>query len=321
MLFYLPYPSWIHPEIIPGLPIRWYGLMYIVAFGITYLLFRYQASHGEIENCGAEEIDDLFFRAIILLLVGARLVSQLVYEGSVYNWTHPWMIFWPFRDGKFVGLAGMSYHGGLIGAVLGGLWAAKKYKRSFFEYADTACAAIPLGYTFGRLGNFINGELWGRVSLKPWAMVFPDAPRLSTEYAWVRTMAEEAGIPYKSGGFVNLPRHPSQLYEALFEGVVLFLVLWFIVRPRRKRHNSGFILGAYLIGYGIARFFIEYFRAPDEQLGYIIKGGPGADIIDIFSSFWNISLGQIFCFCMVVAGVVLIAVRDGQIRKGRTAEK
>ena len=313
MAWYLSYPSWIHAEIIPSLPFRWYGLMYVLAFAITYCLVLWQTSHEEA-GWSRDEVDDLFFRCILLLLIGARLVSQLVYDGTWNNWIHPWKMFWPFEDGRFVGLAGMSYHGGLLGCLLGGVWFSRKHHKDFLTCCDLACAGIPLGYTFGRLGNFINGELWGRVSAAPWAMVFPDAPRLSTNYAWVRDVCDKVGIVYQKGMMVNLPRHPSQLYEALFEGVVLFLFLWCLVRPRRKRHQSGFVLAWYLIGYGVARFFIEYFRTPDENLGFIISLGPGADAISLFTSLLNISLGQIFCLGMILAGIVVLWIRKG-VRK------
>lgn len=286
--------------------------MYVVAFAITYALVQVQVRRGEV-SLTRDEVDSWFFRAIILLLVGARVVSQLIYEGSWYYWTHPWLIFWPFRNGRFVGLAGMSYHGGLAGAILGTVWFSRSSRRDFFTCADTACAGIPLGYTFGRLGNFLNGELWGRVSAAPWAMVFPDAPPFPADLPWVREVMERTGVA-ASAGMVNLPRHPSQLYEALFEGLVLFLFLWFVIRPRRSRHASGWVLGWYLIGYGAARFCIEYFREPDANLGFLIKLGAGGDTPWVFTSFANISLGQIFCAGMILSGVVLLAVRERQRR-------
>ncbi|MFA6846531.1 MAG: prolipoprotein diacylglyceryl transferase [Sphaerochaetaceae bacterium] len=307
MNFFLQYPSWIRPEIIPSLPFRWYGLMYVIAFALTYGMVLVQVKRHEI-SLTREDVDDLFVKCILCLLIGARVFSQLVYEGSFYNWTHPWMIFWPFSNGRFVGLAGMSYHGGVIGAVCGVLWFARKHKSSFFECADALCCSVPLGYTFGRLGNFINGELYGRVSTKPWAMVFPDAPSFSTNYHWVRQIADKLQISYTSGSLVNLPRHPSQLYEALFEGLVLFCIIWFILRPMRHRKPEGFIFGWYLIGYGLIRFVLEYFRAPDANLGYIIKWGEESDNIAIFQSLLNISLGQILCFCMIITGTIIIII-------------
>ncbi len=251
---------------------------------------------------------NLVLYCVIGLILGARLFSVLFYDGSLYYWTHPWMIFWPFRGGQFIGLPGMSYHGGLVGGILGGYLYSRKYKYSFMDIADTVCYAVPLGYTFGRLGNFINGELFGRVSTKPWAIVFPHAPSFSTNYAWVREIADSVGLAYQKGELINLPRHPSQLYEALFEGILLFLFLWFVIRPRRKKMPSGFGLVWYMAGYGVLRFFIEYFRSPDENLGYMIALGRQSDNISIFQSFFNFSLGQLFCIAMIVAAVIFAVI-------------
>ena len=174
---------------------------------------------------------------------------------------------------------------------------------------DTVVTGIPLGYTFGRLGNFLNAELYGRVTEVPWGMVFPTAPGFSTTHEWVRTVADDIGMPYSIGDVINLPRHPSQLYEALFEGVVLFLILWFIVRPikKKKAMPDGFVFSFYLMGYGLFRFFIEYCRQPDEGIGYIIALGRESNNIALFQSFLNISEGQIFCFIMVAAGALLLS--------------
>jgi phosphatidylglycerol:prolipoprotein diacylglycerol transferase len=173
------------------------------------------------------------------------------------------------------------------------------------EVGDLLTAGIPLGYTFGRLGNFINGELYGRVTAAPIGMVFPNAARFSVKLDWVREIATKTGTALPASGTVNLPRHPSQLYEALFEGVVLWVVLWAL---RKRRPFKGFILGLYLIGYGAARFVIEYFREPDADLGYRLRfvddGVPPA----LFSSPFNFSTGQILCFLMIVAGAVWLAV-------------
>ena len=139
-------------------------------------------------------------------------------------------------------------------------------------------------------------------------MVFPDAPLFSTNYEWVRTLADKLDIPYVAGSLINLPRHPSQLYEALFEGIVLFLVMWFFVRPRREKQPYGFALSLYLMLYGFIRFVIEYFRAPDANLGYVLAWGKESDNIALFQSFFNISMGQLFCLAMIAAGLVLYLV-------------
>ena len=253
---------------------------------------------------------NLFCYTIGFLLLGARLFSTLIYDGSWYYWTHPWMIFWPFRNGKFIGLPGMSYHGGVVGAIFGGWLFGRKYNYKFLDLADTVIAGIPLGYTFGRIGNFINGELWGRVTGSSYGMIFPEAPSFSTTIAWVREIANKIGLTYEVGDMVNLPRHPSQLYEAFFEGIFLFLIIWFVVKPiatkNKENHGPGMITGAYFTGYGLVRFFLEYFREPDEQLGFIIKLGKETEPTALFKSFLNISMGQILCFLMFVAGIIFM---------------
>ncbi len=158
-----------------------------------------------------------------------------------------------------------------------------------FQIADLGVAGIPLGYTFGRLGNFINGELWGRVTSVSWGMIFPYAPSMPTNLEWVRNLADKTGLSYSGISAVNLPRHPSQLYEAFFEGIFLWAIIWFIFRKRKN--FDGFLLGIYLIGYGIVRFFIEYFREPDRDLGFV---------------FFKFSMGQILCFLMILLGIVIL---------------
>ena len=307
MLLFTTFPTWINATIISGLPFRWYGLMYVLAFLTTYLLFRYQANHNAIE-INSDDTQTLFMYAIIFLLLGARLFSVLIYEGTSYYWTHPWLIFWPFENGQFVGLPGMSYHGGLVGAIIGTLIYCKKNNRSFLKVADIVCAAIPLGYTFGRMGNFINAELWGRVTSSPLGMIFPNAERFSTNYGWVRNLADQLKITYIQGGYVNLPRHPSQLYEAAFEGIVLFIFMWFIIRKISNKKYPGFVLSWYLIGYGVTRFFIEYFREPDSNLGFIIQINKNYSNPALLQSYLNISMGQIFCLLMILSGIVLMVI-------------
>ena len=306
---YIEYPGWMDPFVINGLPIRWYAVMYLVAFFIAYVLFRYQAKHDGVIEISEDESQTFFFYAIIGLLIGARLFSVLFYSDSLYYLTHPWMIFWPFRNGRFIGLPGMSYHGGVVGAFAGGLIYAKRHNQRILKLTDIVVAGIPLGYTFGRLGNFFNAELYGRVTEVPWGMVFPTAPGFPSSYKWVRDIADRLGMQYIPGDFINLPRHPSQLYEALFEGVILFFILWFIIRPIKKRKSmpDGFVFSFYLIGYGLFRFFIEYCRQPDEGIGYVIALGKESSNIAVFQSFLNISEGQIFCLLMIAAGAALLS--------------
>jgi phosphatidylglycerol---prolipoprotein diacylglyceryl transferase len=301
----LQFPSWIHPEIIPGLPFRWYGLMYAVAFLITWLLFRYESKRRD-STWSLEESEAWFFWAIVGLLIGARVFGTLVYNWGYYG-SRSWLVFWPFDERmRFVGLQGMSYHGGFVGVIVATALYASAKKSSWFAWADIVAVSAPLGYTFGRLGNFINGELWGKVSSSPLGMIFPTVPeegRFPASLAWVQEAATKAGIRISSASeLVNLPRHPSQLYEAFFEGIVLWLLLWLIVRKRGG--FRGLATGLYAIGYGSIRFVLEYFREPDLGMGYII-GDRSAPTYRVTSAF-NISMGQILSFLMVVAGVLIL---------------
>lgn len=306
MNLYVNYPSWIHQEVIPGFGlIRWYGLMYLIAFAIAIFLFRKQAKEGLLkETVSDDTIFSFFWWSILGLILGARIFSTLVYDTTGKYWQKPWLIFWPFDESmKWTGLQGMSYHGGVIGAFIGSLLWCIKFKKNYLLWADVLVATIPLGYTFGRLGNFINGELYGRVTSSAVGMIFPQAKGFSVSFPWVQEIMEKTGIsPLEGSSLVNLPRHPSQLYEALFEGLILWALIWFFCR--KKKPFDGFLVGTYLTGYGLFRFFIEYFREPDVQLGYIIsavKDTPTA----LFVSLGNISTGQILCSIMILAGVTL----------------
>ncbi|MBN2874332.1 MAG: prolipoprotein diacylglyceryl transferase [Spirochaetales bacterium] len=315
MLAAIEFPSWIHPEILPffpQFPLRWYGLMYLVAFGVTYLLFKYQVQKRKL-GYSEDDISGFFLAMIVGLILGARLFGTLLYDPTGIYWRKPWLIFWPFSEnGAFTGFMGMSFHGGLVGVVIGAMIYARRAKLDLLEWADMIAVSVPLGYTFGRLGNFINAELWGKVSAAPWAMVFPGATRFQSDLPWVQEIAQKAGIAIE-GALVNLPRHPSQLYEALFEGVVLWLVLWFVVRLRSP--FKGFAVGAYITGYGLVRFVIEYFREPDAELGYIIKLGDPDASIHLFTTPLNFSMGQILCFLMIVGGLAFIAIRARVTRR------
>jgi phosphatidylglycerol---prolipoprotein diacylglyceryl transferase len=315
MIAAIQFPSWIKPEVLPFLPqfpLRWYGLMYLVAFGISYLLFKRQVRERKL-GYSDDDISGFFLAAILGLILGARLFGTLLYDPSGIYWQKPWLIFWPFAEGgQFIGFMGMSFHGGLIGVIVGTLIHSKVKKTDYLDWADMVAIAAPLGYTFGRLGNFINAELWGKVSSVPWAMIFPDAQRFPASEPWVRGVAEKANLVIDQA-LVNLPRHPSQLYEAFFEGIFLWLVLWFIVRPRKP--FKGFAVGAYVFGYGFVRFIIEYFREPDADLGYIIKLGDPDASIHLFTTPWNFSMGQILCFLMMLGGGLFILYRAGASKR------
>jgi len=267
--FWQHLPSSISPTLfsIGSFQLRYYSLMYLVAFAVVYFLFLYRIKRKEI-NVTSEFFQDYLVWAMVGLIVGARFGYALFYNFSYYL-QHPLEIVLPFdmQNGfRFVGLSGMSYHGGLLGVVLVTFYYCHKNKINVWQFGDWLCAAAPLGYMFGRIGNFLNGELWGRATNVPWGMYFP------------------------MDGAQAL-RHPSQLYEALFEGLFLFCVLWPI---RKKNPFPGFTVGLYIIGYGLVRFIIEFFREPDAHLGFVLG--------------FN-TMGQVLCIAMMLTGVAIILWR------------
>jgi phosphatidylglycerol:prolipoprotein diacylglycerol transferase len=303
------FPDWLKPEIIHGLPVRWYGLMYIVAFGIAFLMYRKQVRERNFPMTD-DQVSSLFFWGILGLLLGARIFATWVYETSDIYIRQPWLVFWPFRNGNFTGLQGMSYHGGFIGGILGfWLWAVV-HRYQVREIGDMFGASVPLGYTFGRIGNFINGELYGRVTTGPLSMIFPNAERFSPKLNWVREAAEKAGItiPQSASGVsppVNLPRYPTQLFEAFFEGVFLWLICWSL---RNKKPFKGFIFMLYTFGYGLIRFIIEYFREADSDLGYRIELLPNSQPLALAHPLTSFSTGQIFSAGMMLLSIVLAII-------------
>ena len=260
-------PDRIDPVIfrIGWFKIQYYGLMYIVAFATVYYMVKYRVKNEERFGLSVEQIQDLTTVAILGLILGARLGYVLFYNLSYYL-SHPLEIFLPlsFSDGMtFTGISGMSYHGGIIGVLVSCGFYIRKKGMVFLDILDLYVPVVPLGYTFGRIGNFINGELYGRITDLPFGMHFPLAPGPEL-------------------------RHPSQLYEAFFEGVFLFVVLTYL---RKVRGPRGAMLAFYLMGYGIVRFFIEFVREPDDHIGFV---------------FFSITMGQILCSAMILCGIVLL---------------
>lgn len=314
MNLFINYPKWISPYVFPFTTIiRWYSLMYVFAFVTAWLLLKYILKNEQtslVLNQKEGEDVELILAIAVSLIIGARLGSCLIYSGTYY-YKHPLQIFWPFNNGKFVGLPGMSYHGGVIGAIVGALIYSKQKKICFSNIMDTLLCCVPFAYTWGRLGNFLNAELYGRVTLSPIGMVFPEN---STELfpitlPGIKEIMDKTGV-IPNGSYVNLPRHPSQLYEMFFEGLFLGAIMWFVIRPRLKALKPYKASSVYFILYGIVRFFIEYFREPDSNLGFIIKGGGASDTPYLFKSILNISMGQILCFIMIVLGSLLMVYSE-----------
>ncbi len=251
----------IDPILVDLGPIRlsWYGLMYVFGFLASYLLVRYQMKKKEW-GLSKLEVENLYFYLIIGLMAGARLGYVLFYDLKMYI-EDPLEIFAIWHGG-------MSFHGGLIGVLLVGIIFSWKNGKSFWKIADLIIVTAPIGLGLGRIGNFINGELYGRVTQVPWGMIFP------------------------RGG--PLPRHPSQLYESALEGGILFVILWLI---KDKKLPAGGLLAIFLSLYGAFRFFIEFFREPDVQVGFVL--GP-------------FTMGQALCALMIVGGMILFFCLRGR---------
>lgn len=236
------------------LKIHWYGLMYLVGFGAAWWLGRLRARRPQ-SGWNEQEVGDLIFYGAMGAVLGGRIGYVLFYD-------LPAFLAEPLRIFK-VWEGGMSFHGGLIGVIVAMFLLGRRHHKHFFEIADFTAPLVPIGLCAGRIGNFINGELWGKISDVPWAMIFP------------------------TGG--PLPRHPSQLYEALLEGVLLFVILW--TYSRRPRPTMA-VSGLFLLCYGLFRFAIEFVREPDVQLGYLAFG-------------W-VTMGQILSTPLIVGGAVLM---------------
>ena len=265
----------VHPQFDPvaihlgPLAVRWYGLMYLVGFLLIWAAARYRIRHDPDSGWTQKEFDDVLFYGILGVILGGRLGYVLFYKFGDYL-AAPWKIFYVWEGG-------MSFHGGFLGVIFAmWLFARSRHKR-WLQITDFIGPLVPLGLAAGRIGNFINGELWGRPASVSWAMIFPQVD--------------------------NIPRHPSQLYEAFFEGPVLFLILWLL---RKRTRMPGELLCVFLVTYGLFRFSIEFLREPDVQLGFVIA--------------W-LTMGQILCLSMIVAGIGLfVYLRVRGVRPPQSAD-
>jgi phosphatidylglycerol:prolipoprotein diacylglycerol transferase len=232
----------VHPQFDPvalklfgPLAIRWYGLTYLIGFALIWLIGRYAIKSRSHIAVNAQQFDDLLFYGILGVILGGRLGYVLFYKFGDYI-VEPWKVF-------FVWEGGMSFHGGFLGVIFAMWWYARSRGLKWLDITDFIAPLVPLGLGAGRVGNFINAELWGRATDVPWAMIFPNVD--------------------------GVPRHPSQLYEFALEGAVLFGVLWWIAAKSRPR---GAVSACFLIGYGVFRFGVEFTREPDGFLGLLALG-------------------------------------------------
>ncbi len=260
--FYQHIPEHINPIVfsIGDFAIHWYSIMWVTAFGVIYLLLLWRTKKNE-GNYSIEFLQNLITNSLIGALVGGRL-GYVIFYNLLYYIKNPIQVISPydFDSDRWIGIYGMSYHGGVIGVVIALIWTAKKNKQDVLKLFDFIVPVIPLGYMFGRFGNFFNTELVGRITDSSLGMYFNDEIVL---------------------------RHPSQLYEAFCEGVLLFIILWSL---RNRKFEKGILGALYLMGYAIVRFIIEFFREPDEQLGFV---------------FGTFTMGQILSFIMFIIGIGL----------------
>ncbi len=253
----LTYPE-IDPIIVQigPLALRWYGVTYLIGFLGAFWLGSYRAKQPHNSFSG-DQVGDLVFYSAIGAILGGRLGYALFYQSGYYV-QNPLGILQIWQGG-------MSFHGGMLGVFVACWFYARRYRKQWFEITDFAAPLVPIGLGAGRIGNFINGELWGAVTDKPWGMVFPGAG--------------------------PLPRHPSMLYEAFLEGLVLFLLLWFYSGKPRPRMA---VSGLFLTGYGAFRTLVEFVREPDRHLGYL-------------AGDW-LTMGMVLSLPMAVAGLLLIGL-------------
>lgn len=241
---------------IGSFKVHWYGLMYLLSFVFSWFILKYRVKKFNL-GWSTEKLADLLFYGALGVILGGR-IGYILFYNFLFYLHHPFQML-AVWDG------GMSFHGGMVGVFLGIWYWSHKYKESFYQTTDFIAPIVPVGLAAGRLGNFINGELWGRVTTMPWGMIYPQAG--------------------------PLPRHPSEIYEFLLEGVVLFVLLWWFSSRRPPRMA---VSGMFMLGYGVFRFFCEFYRQPDPQLGIVAFG-------------W-MTRGQELCIPMILIGIGLLVL-------------
>ena len=255
--------------------VHWYGLMYLAGFLSAWWLGRQRIRAGRLPGVDMNGFSDLLFYSMLGVVVGGRVGYMLFYAFDAFL-ANPLILFKVWEGG-------MSFHGGLLGVVAGCLWWVRRHRLHFFDVMDFVAPLVPLGLGFGRLGNYVGGELWGKYTNAGWGVIFPRAEEALQNLPWEQVQAQ-----YASGALDRLARHPSQLYEALLEGVVMFLVLWFYsARPRARYAVSGL----FALLYGAFRFLVEFVRMPDNG---------------IYVAFGWLTRGQILSLPLIALGLWLL---------------
>jgi phosphatidylglycerol:prolipoprotein diacylglycerol transferase len=266
----LPLPFWPHG-------IHWYGVMYLLAFGAAWFIGRNRVRAGRLPGVDENAFGDLLFYGMLGVVLGGRIGYVLFYGFDAFL-ANP-LVLLKINEG------GMSFHGGLIGVMLAAAWWTRRHKLHYFDTMDFVAPIIPSGLGFGRLGNYIGGELWGKHTGGSWGVVFPDS--LPAEYA--RLPMEQLRALHETGALDRFARHPSQLYQMMLEGVVMMAVLLLYSRKPRPRYA---VSGLFALLYGCFRFLVEFVREPDAHIGYLAFG-------------W-LTMGQVLSLPLVALGLFLL---------------
>ena len=256
--------------------VQWYGLMYLCGFAMAWWLGHRRVRAGRLPGVDVQSYGDLMFYCMLGVILGGRIGYALFYDLPAYLES-------PLKILK-LWEGGMSFHGGLLGVLVAGLWWSRKQGLHFFDAVDFVAPLVPPGLGFGRLGNYINGELWGKHTDGSWGVVFP-----ASESQLAGLDARSLSALHESGALDVFARHPSQLYQAALEGLVLFTVLWWFSRKPRPRFA---VSGVFALLYGLFRFAVEFVREPDAQLGYLAFG-------------W-VTMGQVLSLPLIALGLYLL---------------
>jgi phosphatidylglycerol:prolipoprotein diacylglycerol transferase len=258
--------------------VHWYGIAYAVAFALAWWLGRLRVRAGRLPGVNQEALSDLAFYGMLGVVLGGRLGYILFYDLPAYL-DAPLNVFKVWEGG-------MSFHGGLIGVVVAAAYWTRKHGLHFFDTLDFVAPLVPSGLFVGRIANYINGELWGKYTGTGWGVVFPAT---DPNVAALRLDPAQLQAQFAAGALDKFARHPSQLYEALLEGLVMFAVLWFVSRKPRPRY---LVSGLFALLYGAFRFIVEFVRVPDQQLDYLFGG-------------W-LTMGQLLSLPLVLLGLFLL---------------
>lgn len=257
--------------------VHWYGLMYLLGFAVALWLGTRRIRQGRLPGVSTEAFGDLLFYGMLGVILGGRIGYILFYVFGDFL-QDPMMLF-RIKEG------GMSFHGGLLGVLLATWIWSRKHRTHLADTLDFVAPLVPPGLGFGRIGNYINGELWGKLTKADWGVIFPTAPELAGK------PQELIRQEYAQGALNSFARHPSQLYQALLEGLVMFVVLWFYSRKPRPRYA---VAGMFALLYGVFRFVVEFVRLPDSQLGYLAFG-------------W-LTMGQLLSVPLILFGLALLSL-------------